>query len=117
MATISVSPKARSELSLLKEQFGFPNENDLAVFAMAYAIANKLPTVSVTGKKTKWSTGSFNINELEDVFSLFYPDVELNEQNMISLMEDLIHTGVSHLAQIVKENKYVRLPDLLPISD
>ena len=117
MATIGVLPKAGKELENLKNHFGFNSEKDAALFAMAYALSNELPHSPVTNKITKWGTSSFNVAELEGIFSVFYPDFSYDEQTMISLMEGLIHAGLYELTKIVDENKYVKLSDLLPLIE
>lgn len=112
MVTIGIAPEADELLNKLKDHFGFNTAKDMALFAFAYAIVEKLPRKSYGSGKTKWGTSSFEDIDFETILKICYPNEEITDP--IGVTTELMHAGIFSLNEKVNGNNNLTISELLP---
>lgn len=113
MVTISLSQDANMHLKGLTEHFGFDKEKDMALFAFAYAITEKIPIEkTLSNIKTKWGTSTFEDVEFDKIIEIFYPNENIT--NTIELVRGLMNAGIYKINSLVNNNPDLTISELLP---
>ena len=88
---IGLTPDANSVLAEILALGWFDKDQDVARFALGYAIHEGVQPGTTPGATTKWASGNFDsTGELRGVVRALYPGTE----TPVRLMEHLVHEGL-----------------------
>jgi hypothetical protein len=97
--TIGLTPANQATLSEIEERGWFLEGQDIARFAMAYAIKNKTPEGTTTETETRWAAGNFDdTGEIRMLLAALYPTCS----TPVRLMEHLVNEGLQMLAPRIR---------------
>jgi len=92
---IGLTPQSQTILAELESRGWFLEGQDIARFALAYAIRAEIPEGTTAGTETRWSAGNFdNTGEIRTLLAALYPSCE----TPVRLMEHLVNEGLRLIA-------------------
>lgn len=95
---IGLSSEGQRFLKDLEERGWFSEGQELARFALAYAVRAETPAGNTGQVETRWAAGNFDkTGEIRAVLGALYPDCA----TPVRLMEHLVNVGLSLLHQRV----------------
>lgn len=96
--SVGLSPAAQDYLDDLAHLGWFADGQDLARFAMAYAIRRGVAPGSAENTETRWAIGNFDdTHEIRDVIAAVYPD----NPTPVRLIEYLTNEGLRLISERV----------------
>ena len=88
---IGLTPEANTLLAEILALGWLDEDQDVARFALGFAVRAGVQPGTTTGAKTKWASGNFdNTGEIRGVVRALYPATE----TPVRLMEHLVHEGL-----------------------
>ena len=98
--SVGLTPESQTSLAALDALGWWPDElQDIARFALAYAIRVGIPAGETSGTETRWAAGNFDkTGEIRTLLAAVYPDCS----TPVRLMEHLANEGLRLIAQRVK---------------
>ncbi len=108
--SVGLTPQSQANLKTLVDLGWWPEEDqDIARFALAYAVKVGIPSGETAGTSTRWAAGNFDkTGEIRALLAAVYPD----SSTPVRLMEHLVNEGLRLIAQRVKSGN-VSPADLL----
>lgn len=95
---IGLSTDAQRLLKEIEERGWFSEGQDLARFALAFAVRAKTPAGHTSQVETRWAAGNFDkTGEIRAVLGALYPDCT----TPVRLMEHLVNIGIALLHEKV----------------
>jgi len=100
---IGLSAESQRYLKELEERGWFNEGQELARFALAYAVRANTPAGNASQVETRWASGNFDkTGEIRAVLGALYPDCK----TPVRLMEHLVNVGLSLLhSGVTREGK------------
>ncbi len=97
--SIGLTPQSQTDLATLNELGWWVELQDIAKFAMAYAIHVGVPAGEAAGTDTRWAAGNFDKSgEIKVLLAAVYPDCA----TPVRLMEHLVNEGLRLIAHRVR---------------
>ena len=108
--TIGLTPENRSVMDQIMDKGFFREQKDAALFAMAYAINQGVPTGNCEGANTIWNVGSLDPEgEIRSLVGNLFPDVAVPYR----LTEYLINKGLALMGSRMAADPALDLTDFL----
>lgn len=95
---IGLSAESQRYLKELEERGWFSEGQELARFALAFAVRAETPAGKASQVETRWAAGNFDkTGEIRAVLGALYPDCK----TPVRLMEHLVNTGLRQIYERV----------------
>ena len=99
--SVGLTPETQAILAELEQTGWFLEGQDVARFALAYAIRQGVSDGITKNTDTRWAVGNFDESgEIRTVLTALYPQCE----TPVRLMEHLINEGLQLLAVRIRSN-------------
>ena len=113
MATIRVTPENNTVIEIMKKTGYFNQEGDIAKFAFAYAMKNRLdeqfPDYQTKSATTKWGFEDLDKDGLlYSIIAAKYPDA-----NVESKVQDIINLGLSKIGEKIAGSTDISISSLI----
>jgi hypothetical protein len=96
--SVGLAPAGQARLARLETLGWFGPNQDLARFAMAYAIRSGVQPGSTEGTETRWTIGLFDdTGEIRDLIRALYPTVD----TPVKCIEHFVNEGLRLIAERV----------------
>lgn len=100
--SVGLTAQSQADLATLAELGWWPELQDIAKFAMAYAIHVGIPAGETAGTDTRWAAGNFDKSgEIRVLLAAVYPDCT----TPVRLMEHLVNEGLRLISHRVRTGK------------
>ena len=94
--SIGLTPQTQKILADIEGQGWFRDAQDIARFALAYAVKTNVPEGTTENTETRWAVGNFDdTGEIKTLLGAIYPGCE----TPVKLMEHLVNEGLKLLAR------------------